>query len=700
MLKKLANSGIHRPRLIGLLALMVLLVTGVIGSQASGVLKAPNAFEDPGSQAAAARRQIERATGAQPAAGILALVEAAPRSAPAAAAAHTLASDPGIARVVTYTQTHDPRLISRDGRSTVIAASLRAGTEPTNAVERIKHAFAGSHTVLLGGSDVAQQQVDEQASQDLGFAEVLIFPLLALLAFGIFRGVAVLLPLLVGVLSVLTAFTALVAINAALPLSIFALNLVFGLGLGLAIDYSLFLVSRFREELGRGAEVPDAIRVTMTTAGRTVIFSALTVAGAGASLVIFPMRFLQSMGLGCAIVALLAAAVSLTFLPAAFMLLGQRIGRYVPGPEREGRWYRIAHAVMRRSGIVAAATATVLVLVAIPGLHAHWSGVDASILPTSKSARVVNDKLATSFRSVDSTPMVIAISARRSALREVATESHEVAQVRGVTNVTHAHYVGSGIWQLEADTSGSAIAPQAQRAVDRVRDLPAAFRVAVGGEAAEFHDLQAAISSNLPLALGILLVMTLLILWIMTGSVVLPVKAVAMNALTVGVATGVLVLVFQDNRFTSLLSYRGQGGIESTDFLLLVMIAFALSTDYGVFLLTRIKEARDSGIDDREAVAVGLQRSGRIVTAAAILLAVAIGAFVTSQIIFLKEIGIGAAVAVLIDAFAVRALLVPSLMGLLGRWNWWQPAPLRRLHSRIDIRQDASTGREPTTTAA
>jgi uncharacterized membrane protein YdfJ with MMPL/SSD domain len=184
----------------------------------------------------------------------------------------------------------------------------------------------------------------------------------------------------------------------------------------------------------------------------------------------------------------------------------------------------------------------------------------------------------------------------------------------------------------------------------------------------------------------------------MTGSVVLPVKAVAMNALTVGVATGVLVMVFRDNRLTRLLSYRGQGGIESTDFLLLVMIAFALSTDYGVFLLTRIKEARDSGIDDREAIAVGLQRSGRIVTAAAILLAVAIGAFVTSQIIFLKEIGIGAAVAVLIDAFAVRALLVPSLMGLLGRWNWWQPAPLSRLHSRIDAGENASTAREPTAT--
>jgi uncharacterized membrane protein YdfJ with MMPL/SSD domain len=252
-----------------------------------------------------------------------------------------------------------------------------------------------------------------------------------------------------------------------------------------------------------------------------------------------------------------------------------------------------------------------------------------------------------------------------------------------VTGVASSRYDGEGIWRLEASTRGGAIDPSAQRVLDLVRSLPAPFRVVVGGEAAEFHDLQAAIRSSLPPALGILVVATLLILWIMTGSVVLPIKALAMTALTVGVATGMLVAVFQDGRLTGILSYRDQGGIESTDFLVLVAIAFALSTDYGVFLLTRIKEARDRGAGEREAVALGLQRSGRIVTAAAILLAVAIGAFVTSHLIFLKEIGVGAAVALLVDAFVVRALLVPSLMGLLGRWNWWQPAPLRRLHSRF-----------------
>jgi uncharacterized membrane protein YdfJ with MMPL/SSD domain len=376
MLRKLAGVGVRRPRRVALLALLALVVTGTVGGSASRTLRAPNDFEDPGSQAAMARRQLERATGEEPTPGVLALVDAAPGSTAAAAAAHTLRGDADVARVVDYAQTHDPRLVSRDGRGTLVLASLRAGVESTGAVERIERAFSGDRAVVLGGADVAERQVDEQASQDLGLAEVLVFPLLALLALAIFRGVAALLPLLVGVTSVLGAFTALVAVNLALPISIFALNLVFGLGLGLAVDYSLFLVSRFREELGRGAEVPDAIRTTMSTAGRTVVFSALTVAAAGASLVIFPLRFLQSIGLGGAIVALLAAALSVAFLPAAFMLLGSRLGRYVPGPELEGRWYRLAHAVMRRSGIVAGVTAAALVAVAIPSLHARWSGVD------------------------------------------------------------------------------------------------------------------------------------------------------------------------------------------------------------------------------------------------------------------------------------------------------------------------------------
>jgi RND superfamily putative drug exporter len=475
-----------------------------------------------------------------------------------------------------------------------------------------------------------------------------------------------------------------------MPLSIFALNLVFGLGLGLAIDYSLFLVSRFREELGAGAEVPQAVRTTMATAGRTVVFSALTVAAASASLIVFPLRFLQSMGIGGAVVALLAAAVSLTLLPAMFMLLGRRIGRHVPGPVEQGRWYRISHRVMRRPGIVAAVTAGALLIVALPSLRAEWSGVDASTLPTGKSARVVSDRVEANFPRLDASPMVLAISAPSGAKQEVAAYARAVERTPGVSATAPPRYAGGGSWELEASTPGRVVEAPAQLAVERVRDVPAPFAVAVGGDAAEFADLQSAIGSNLVLALALLVGTTLLILWIMTGSVVLPVKALIMNALTVGVATGVLVWVFQDGRLTDVLSYTGQGGIESADFLVLVAIAFALSTDYGVFLLTRIKEARDSGIEDREAIAVGLQRTGRIVTAASVLLAVALGAFVTSELIFLKQLGVGAAIAVLVDAFVVRTLLVPSLMALLGRWNWWQPRILRRLHRRIEVREGAT----------
>ena len=700
MLKKLADASMRRPRRTGLIALLLLLVTGAVGGLAPEVLKARNDFEDPGSESAAARKQIERASDVQPAPGVLALVEAPPRSRTVAEVARTLDADEDVARVLTYADTKDPRLLSKDGKSTIVAASLGAGAQPTDAAERIEKKFEDNDRVLLGGSDMAVYQINEQASEDLGKAETLVFPLIALLAFLFFRGAAVLLPLTVAILAIFSSFTLLVAINEAVPLSIFALNLVFGLGLGLAVDYSLFLVSRFREELGRGAEVPQAVRTTMATAGRTVLFSAVTVAAASASLIVFPLRFLQSTGIAGVVVSLLSAAVALAILPAVFMLLGKRIGKHLPGPEQEGRWYRVSHGVMRRPGLIAGATAAVLLVAAIPALRAEWTGVDAGALPTSKSAREVNDRVARDFPNTDSTPLVASISAARGAGSQVASYARSLDAVPGVSGVTSPRFVGGGTWQVEANIGGRPVAPPAQEAVERVRALEAPFPVAVGGDAAEFKDQQAALGDNLVLALAILVLTTLVILWVMTGSVILPIKALIMNTLTVGVALGALVFVFQDGRLSDVLSYTSQGGVESADFLVLAAIVFALSTDYGVFLLTRIKEARDSGIDERESVAVGLQRTGRIVTAASALLAVALGAFLLSEMIFLKQLGLGAALAVLVDAFIVRALLVPSLMALLGRWNWWQPRALARLHARLHVDETGAAAREPAATAA
>ncbi len=687
MLAKVTHPGLHHPRRTALLALVFVLIASVVGGSAATKLNASNPFENPESQAAHARIQIERATGAEPTAGVIALVQGAPFSATVVSAAHILRDDPGVAHVASYANTHNAALIAKDGRSTLLAASLYGNALPDAVVARLTTDFAGRHNVQLGGADVTLVQTNLQAAKDLGFAELLAFPLLALIALLIFRGVAALLPLGVGITSVLGSMLALRLINVALPLSSFALNVVVGLGIGLSIDYSLILVSRFREELGRGVTTAEAITTTFGTAGRTVTFSALTVAAATASLTVFPLRFLQSIGIGGAVVALSAAATSLLFLPALFVLLGSRLGKAKPAPSGQGVWYRLARGVMRHPGIIATATITGLILLAVPTLSTKWTGVDASVLPTGQSSRVVSDTIADDYPANNQTPTFLAITAPANAGPRLTAYAHKLANIPDVTSVATPRRLSSTTWQLNLASQGAAISAPAQTALDEIRALPAPYPFAVGGQAAEFHDQQSSIAATLPLALAILGLSTLTILWLMTGSVILPIKTLVMNALTVGASLGLLVLVFQHGRLAGPLAYTTQGGIEATDFLVLAAIVFGLSTDYGVFLLTRIKEAHDHGQTNRDAVATGLQHTGRVVTAGAIMIAVALGAFGTSHVIFLKELGLGTAAAVLIDAFIIRALLVPALMAQLGDWNWWSPPALRRLHNRLNIHE-------------
>jgi RND superfamily putative drug exporter len=391
------------------------------------------------------------------------------------------------------------------------------------------------------------------------------------------------------------------------------------------------------------------------------------------------------MGIGGAIVALVAAASALLLLPALFMLLGERLGKAKPVADKGGGWYKLAQAVMRRPALVALATAALLLIMASPVPNVHWSGIDATILPTSQSARVVADKLATDFPSHGGSSIVVAATAPASARHELQAYAARLAMIPGVSLAAPPAPLGPDAWQIRLASSGDTISAAGQAAVKAVRAAPAPVPVLVGGDAADFVDQQKAITNSLPLALAILIIVTVVVLWLMTGSVILPFKTLVMNALSAAAATGLLVFIFQDGRLTGPLAYTSQGGIEETDFLILAALAFALATDYGVFLLARIKEARVQGLGEREAVAAGLQRTGRLVTSASILLAVAIGAFATSKVVFLKEVGVGTAAAVLIDAFIVRALLVPSLMAMLGKWNWWSPGPLRRLHDKIGI---------------
>jgi RND superfamily putative drug exporter len=345
---------------------------------------------------------------------------------------------------------------------------------------------------------------------------------------------------------------------------------------------------------------------------------------------------------------------------------------------------------MRRPGAVAAVTAVVMAAAAIPALGVHWTPAgDSAVIPAGQSARVVADAISRDFGTASDAPVTVAVRAPASAGPQIHRYAGQIAAIDGIDGTPTARDLGRGTWEVDAHVRGDAAGDQAQDVVHRIRALDAPFPAHVTGEAATFIDQQQAIGSHLPLTIGALMVLTFAILFLMTGSIVLPLKAILMNALTVGAALSAIVLVYQHGHLTGLLHYTPDGGVEPTDFVVSATVVFALSTDYGVFLLGRIKEAREAlvarggEIDEREAVATGLAATGRVVTGAAILLAVAIGAFSTSEISFIQQIGVSVGIGVLIDAFIVRSLLVPSLMALLGRWNWWSPRLARRLRSRV-----------------
>ncbi len=700
MLTTLSAKLSRRPRRSLLCVLAFVIVAGVIGGPVAGSLRSSGGFVPTNAPSQRATREIQRATGNEATPGILLLLRtpsgagSASGAAAIARARTRLSHVPGIASAV-------ESAVAPDRRSAFMAGTIRASASDSSVASAAQAAFAGRRSVTVGGSAVANAQVSSTITKDLAIAEALAAPLLILLSIVFFRGRAALMPLITGITTVLGTFLLMRGVNQLYGLSIFALNLVIGLGLGLAVDYSLFIVTRFREELAAGRETPAAIAETMRHAGRTVLFSAATVAAALATLTLFPLEFLKSMGLAGAICALVAAAATLTVSPALLGLWGAKLVR--PGDRRAAdgrthpgtRWYRLAHAVMRHPGAVALLTAAVMAAAAVPAFGVRWtSSDDPSVIPSGQSARTVSNALTRDFGASSDAPVTVAVSAGRGAGAEVRELAHRVGAIDGVDEAPSTHDLGAGVWTIDAAVRGDPSGPGAQHVVRAIRALHPPLPTEVTGDAAAFLDQQAAIGATLPLAVGLLAALTFLILWLMTGSVVLPLKALVMNALTVGAALSAIVVVYQHGRLTGLLQYTPDGGVEPTDFVVSATVVFALSTDYGVFLLGRIKEARDRRLagtapgtglaraDEREVVATGLAATGRVVTGAAILLAVAIGAFSTSQISFIQQIGVAVAVGVLLDAFVVRSLLVPSLMALLGSLNWWSPAPICRLRER------------------
>jgi RND superfamily putative drug exporter len=687
-------------------------VAGVFGVGVSNSLW-PYSADDPATQSVKARDRFEASAGRQIDAGVVALVRsgnvrtAAARQRVGAIAAE-LRAQPSVAQVQSFYTTRDPAMVSRDRRSTYVLAYFKPLSDKAlkDVAQQIEDHFAGQRDVELGGEAVASAQVNAKVGGDLARAELIAFPFIFLLSLVFFRSlVAALLPPLLGGLAIILTFFVLRIVASVVDVSVFALNFTTGMGLGLAIDYSLFMVSRYREESAKAGFGREALTRTLQTAGRTVLFSSLTIAAAVASLMVFPQSFLRSMGIAGAIVAVTAATLALTVLPAILAVLGPRVNALAPrrlqrAAEREARpaerglWHRLSHVVMRRPAPIAVASAAVLIAVGIPFTHIRFIQNDAQVLPAATGARQVDTALNRQFPPNRTSPLEVVVGAPAGSA-QVEQLVARIGRLPDVAAVAPPQPAGRHDALIAVAPTHGPLTSETQQLVRDVRAIKVPVSVGVAGETASFVDLEHSLGAHLPVVLAIMTAATLLVLFLFTGSVLLPVKAVVMNLLTLSAMFGILVFVFQDGHLEGLLSFHSQGALDATQPIFLFAVAFGLATDYGVFLLSRIKEARDAGASDAEAVAVGLERTGRIVTAAALLFAVAIGAFATSEIVFIKELGVGAALAVLIDASIVRALLVPALMRLLGSANWWAPRPLRRLHDRIGLNE---AGRTPSPT--
>jgi uncharacterized membrane protein YdfJ with MMPL/SSD domain len=695
------------------------LLVGVIGAAIAGTFgfgvakhMSPYSAEDRATQSVQATNRFEAAAGRQIDPGIVAMVSAGDVRTGATErrveqVAGQLRAQSDVARVVSFYETHDSAMVSRDRRSTYVVAYFkpRSDTQLQDAAQRIEDQFAGQRDVRLGGQQIVSAQANTQVGHDLAHAELLAFPFIFLLSLLFFRSlVASLIPPLLGAVAIVVTFFALRIVSSFTDLSVFALNFVTGLGLGLAIDYSLFMVSRYREEAAVSGFGAETLRRTLQTAGRTILFSSVTVAVALAALAIFPQRFLYSMGIAGAIVAFVAATLALVVLPALLAVLGPRVNALAPKrlqraadrdarPAQSGAWYRLSRVVTRRPARIAIVSATFLIALGIPLTGIKFITVNASVLPHSASARQVDDTLTHEFQPNRTSPVEVVVGApARSA--QVKALTAQISRLPDVSAVAPAQPAGANNSLLAVASLQRPLSGATKQLVRDIRAIRAPVYLGVAGQTAAYLDLEHSLGAHLPAVLAVIVAATLIILFLFTGSLVLPIKAVLMNFLSLSAVLGSLVLIFQDGNLQGLLSFNSQGALDATQPIFLAAVAFGIATDYGVFLLSRIKEARDRGASDSEAVAIGLERTGRIVTAAAVLFAVAIGAFATSKLVFIKELGVGAALAVLIDASIIRALLVPSLMQLLGKWNWWAPKPLRRLHDRVGLHENGSPRRE------
>jgi putative drug exporter of the RND superfamily len=704
---------VRRARLVLVAAMLAVVGFGVLGFGAFGKLKT-GGFQDPGAGSTTAQTLIDQRFGGSDGVVLLVRAEAgtvdgAPARAAGAQAASRLAAVPGVSNVVSYWQTRNPGLRSKDGKYALILGSTRSDRDLSASELASLRSHSGQVEVMVGGGAAIGNDITQQVAKSLGIAEGIAVPIiLALLVFAFGSVVAALLPLAIGMIAILGTFAELFVLGSVTSVAIYAINLTTALGLALGIDYSLLMVSRFREELGRGQEPAQAVVRTMQTAGRTIVFSGATVVAALAVLLIFPLYFLRSFayaGIGVVLISVTAAVV---VLPALLAVLGRHVnsGRLPWARNREPTaaapfWGRLAGQVMRRPALIAIPVLAVLLLVALPVRHVQFGTPDDRVLSATAQSRAVGDVLREDFTGNSATALNVVTDGPldRAALTGYATRLSGLAGVARVeTSVaTFAHgkaVPDSADPALARPTAQrlsvvSAADPRSNAAKDLVRTVrhlpgPDGVRVYVGGQTAELIDTTHAIGTRLPLA-GLLIVLTtFIVLFLFTGSVVQPIRSLALNAVTLAATAGLMVWIFQQGHLSGLLHFTALP-LDTSMLVLLFCIAFGLSMDYEVIVLSRIKELHDQGRDNRTAVTDGLTHSGRIVTTAAALIAVTFFAFGTATVSFLQLFGIGAGFAVIIDATLVRAVLVPACQRILGRAAWYAPAPLRRLNTRIGL---------------
>jgi RND superfamily putative drug exporter len=597
----------------------------------------------------------------------------------------------------TYWTTKSPAMVSRDQHATFAAVRFAGDSgQAADAYERLaaKVRAPAGFTVARGGHVPLNKDINDQVGKDIAQAEMLSFPVLLLLLVVVFGGlVAASLPLAVGGVAILGAFTVLRVMTGFTDVSVFAINIVTMLGLGLAIDYALFVVSRFREEVRAGGDVERAIVATMSTAGRTVAVSGVTVAVSLSSLLLFPQVFFRSMALGGIAAVGVAMLAALTALPALLAVLGRRVDALrLPGLRRReavvegsGPWYRIARSVMRRPVLYVAVIVPVLLLAGSPFLRVQFGGVDHRALPDGVESREVAERIISDFPGSGEKIRVVVDGGTPAGL------DRYVSELKGLPGAKGATVAGSSGNRVVVDVAHDrdAYSPDARSLVAHVRDLPApaGAEVTVGGVTASLVDLLHGLAVKLPWMALWVFSATFVLLFLAFGSLLLPLKAIVMNLLSLTASFGALVWVFQDGHLSGLLGFTSTGTLEATQPILILAMAFGLSMDYEVFLLSRIREQWDSTGDNTLAVATGLQRTGGIITSAAVLLIVVIGAFATGGITIIKMIGVGMVAAIVIDATIVRALLVPATMRMLGRANWWLPRPLETVWRRFGIRE-------------